>query len=104
MNDGSLIQFGHGSRQRRILAAETDRTGAIAQDIAQDKELTRSLLESIGVPVPEGRPVADASDSWAAAREIGTAVVVKPRYGNQGRGVAANLTTEQQVRGAYDAA
>ena len=38
--------LGHGARQRRILAAETDRTGAIAESIAQDKELTRSLLRA----------------------------------------------------------
>ncbi len=104
LNTGSLVQLGWGARQRRILTAETDRTGAIAQEIAQDKELTRSLLAPIGVPVPAGRPVASADDAWAAARELGVAVVVKPRYGNQGRGVATDLTTEAQVRAAHDAA
>jgi cyanophycin synthetase len=104
LNEGSLVQLGYGARQRRILAAETDRTGAIAQEIAQDKELTRSLLRSIGVPTPEGRPVADADDAWAAAQEIGGPVVVKPQYGNQGRGVATNLTTREQVLTAYQAA
>ena len=39
LNTDSLVQFGYGSRQRRIRAAETDRTGAIAQAMAQDKEL-----------------------------------------------------------------
>ncbi|MFM7738497.1 MAG: cyanophycin synthetase family protein, partial [Planctomycetota bacterium] len=41
LNSGSLVQLGYGSRQRRILTAETDRTPAIAESIAQDKELTR---------------------------------------------------------------
>src|SRR5690606_7653595 len=36
LTDGSLVQFGWGSRQRRIQAAETDRSGAIAEAIAQD--------------------------------------------------------------------
>ena len=31
LNTESLVQFGYGSRQRRINAAETDRTGAIAE-------------------------------------------------------------------------
>src|SRR4051794_40345115 len=87
LSDGNLVQLGHGARQRRIWTAETDRTGAIAEAIAQDKDLTRELLRGVGVPVPEGRPVADADDAWAAAREVGGAVVVKPRRGNHGRGV-----------------
>jgi cyanophycin synthetase len=104
MNSGSLVQLGYGSRQRRILAAETDRTGAIAESIAQDKELTRSLLKAIGVPVPEGRVVSDAEDAWRAAEDLNAPVVVKPQYGNHGRGVATNLTTREQVLAAYEAA
>jgi cyanophycin synthetase len=102
--DGSLVQLGHGARQRRVLTAETDLTGAIAQSIAQDKQLTRALLQAVGVPVPEGRPVTDAEDAWRAAEELGLPVVVKPQYGNQGRGVATNLTTREQVLQACAAA
>ncbi|MDR0578680.1 MAG: cyanophycin synthetase [Candidatus Accumulibacter sp.] len=102
---GSLVQFGWGSRQRRIQAAETDMTSAVAESIAQDKELTKRLLAAAGVPVPVGRPVADADDAWAAAVEIGAgdgvAVVVKPMDGNQGKGVTVNLKTREQVLAAY---
>ncbi|MBI3836643.1 MAG: cyanophycin synthetase [Planctomycetia bacterium] len=104
LNSQSLVQLGYGARARRILTAETDRTGAIAEAIAQDKELTRTLLRQVGVPVPTGRPVTDAEDAWQAAMEIGFPVVVKPQYGNQGRGVITNLTTRQQVLAAYAAA
>ena len=44
LTEGSLVQFGWGSQQRRIQAAETDRSSAIAEAIAQDKELTKKLL------------------------------------------------------------
>ena len=104
LNKGSLIQFGFGAKQRRILASETDRTTAIAESIAQDKNLTRELLSGIGVPVPEGRPVESADDAWEAAEEIGVPVVVKPQDGNQGRGVTTNLTTKEQVVRAYEIA
>lgn len=104
LNDGSLVQLGYGSKQRRILAAETDRTSAIAESIAQDKELTKTLLRSAGVPVPYGRAVENAEDAWEAAEDIGVPVVVKPQYGNQGRGVAVNLFTKEQVFAAYEAA
>ena len=105
LTEGSMVQFGWGSKQRRIQAAETDQTSAVAESIAQDKELTKTLLNAAGVPVPSGRPVNDAADAWAAACEIGItsggAVVVKPQDGNQGKGVAVNLTTREQVETAY---
>lgn len=101
---GSMVQFGWGSRQRRILAAETDATNAIAEAIAQDKELTKMLLEAAGVPVPSGRLVTSAEDAWVAACEVGVPVVLKPRDGSQGRGVAVNLETREQVLASYDVA
>ena len=104
LNTGSLVQLGYGSKSRRILAAETENTGAIAEYIAQDKDLTRSLLHSIGVAVPEGRAVSDAEDCIEAAEDIGYPVVVKPQHGNQGRGVATNLQDKDAVRAAYVAA
>ena len=104
LNSGSLVQLGWGSRQRRILATETDRTSAIGESIAQDKELTKLLLRSVGVPVPAGGPVKDADEAWDMAQEIGVPVVLKPQHGNQGRGVAVNLTTREQVLAAFEAA
>jgi cyanophycin synthetase len=101
LTEGSLVQFGWGSKQRRIQAAETDLTSAVAEAIAQDKELTKTLLRAAGVPVPLGRSVTDADDAWLAAREIGGLVVVKPRDGNQGKGVAVKLRTEEEVKAAF---
>lgn len=104
LTDGSMVQFGWGSRQKRIQAAETSDTSAIAESIAQDKELTKMLLRAAGVPVPDGRVVATAEDAWAAAQEIAAPVVIKPRDGNQGKGVAVNVSTEAQVSAAFHAA
>jgi len=101
LTQGSLVQFGWGSKQKRIQAAETSHTSAIAEAIAQDKELTKQLLHAAGVAVPAGRPVADEDDAWAAAQEIGLPVVVKPQDGNQGKGISVNLSSEEQLRRAY---
>lgn len=49
----NLVQLGYGSRQRRIWAAETDHTGAIAAGISHSRELTDKLLESCGLPVAD---------------------------------------------------
>lgn len=100
----SLILLGQGAKQRRIWTAETDRTGAIAEYIAQNKDLTRSFLSQAGVPVPEGREVEDPADAWAAAEDIGPPVVVKPLDANHGRGVFIDLTTEEQVLESYEQA
>ena len=101
LSDGNLVQLGYGARQRRIWTAETDRTSAIAESISRDKDLTKSLLQSCGVPVPEGRMVDSAEDAWDAAEDIGVPVVVKPYDGNHGRGVFTNLMTREEVETAY---
>jgi cyanophycin synthetase len=101
LTDGNLVQLGNGVRQRRIWTAETDQTSAIAEGIASDKDLTKSLLQSCGVPVPEGRMVDDEEDAWEAAQEIGLPVVVKPYDGNHGRGVSLDLNAREEVIAAY---
>ena len=104
MTGGSLVQFGFGSRRRRIWAAETDRTSAIGESIAQDKDLTKSLLSAIGVPVPEGRVCTTAEQAWEAAQAIGLPVAIKPRKGNQGKGVSTALDSREAVITAHDIA
>jgi cyanophycin synthetase len=52
-----LLRLGHGARQRRFAAGQTDRTGALAQAIAADPALSRELLRAVGVPVAEDPPV-----------------------------------------------
>src|SRR5205807_1030696 len=51
LNGDGLLQLGQGARQRRIWAAQTDRTSALSESIARDIELTRNMLESAGIPV-----------------------------------------------------
>ncbi len=102
MTEGSMVQFGWGSKQKRIQAAETSDTSAIAEAIAQDKELTKKLLAAAGVSVPIGEVVTNADDAWRAAQKIGGAIVLKPKDGNQGKGVVANIQTEQEVRAGFE--
>lgn len=101
LTQGSLVQFGWGSKQRRIWAAEVDSTSAVSESIAQDKDLTKTLLQAAGVPVPIGRPVSSVEDAWAAAQDIGLPVVVKPQDGNQGKGVTVNVTARDHLEIAY---
>ena len=101
LNKGSLVQLGYGALQKRIWTAETDLTSAIAEGIASNKHMTKSLLKSCGIPVPEGEVVHSTAEAWEAAQEIGVPVVVKPRDGNRGRGVMLNLSTQEEIESAY---
>jgi cyanophycin synthetase len=101
LNDGNLVQLGYGARQRRIWTAETDRTSAIAESIASDKDLSKRMLAACGVPVPEGRVVESPEAAWEAAQDIGLPVVVKPTDANHGRGVSLELTRPEEVRAAF---
>lgn len=104
LNGGNLVQLGQGKKQRRIWASETDHTSAVAEAIAQDKVLTKAVLAPCGIPVPRGQVVDSAAEAWQVAQALGLPVVIKPKNGNQGRGVSVNLATEEAVRAAYDAA
>lgn len=104
LTSGSLVQLGEGARQHRIWTAETDQTSSIGEDIAQDKELTKTLLRSVGVPVPQGRVADSADDAWAAAQEIGFPVVIKPRDANHGRGISFELETRESINAAFELA
>ena len=104
LSGGNLVQLGHGASQRRIWTAETDQTSAIAEEIASDKDLTKSLLHSCGVPVPQGQIVTTAQGAWEAAQEIGLPVALKPYDGNHGRGVSLELTSQKDIEAAFQLA
>ncbi|WP_114969044.1 cyanophycin synthetase [Rhodoferax ferrireducens] len=104
LTDGNLVQLGHGASQRRIWTAETDQTSAIAEEIASDKDLTKSLLQSCGVPVPQGRLVKTAEEAWEAAQDIGLPVAIKPYDGNHGRGVSLDLNNRKDIEAAFQLA
>src|SRR5574343_1596137 len=101
LNTGNLVQLGHGAAQRRIWTAETDRTSAIAEGISKDKDLTKQLLATCGIPVPEGQIVETPQQAWEAAQEIGVPVCVKPGDGNRARGVSLDLRAQADIEAAY---
>lgn len=104
LNDASLIQVGEGMYQQRIEAALTSRTSHIAVEIASDKHLCNTLLADLGLPVPRQKLVYSVDEAVRAAKRIGYPVVVKPLDGNHGRGVTADITTEDGIAAAFDIA
>lgn len=104
LNEQSLIQFGHGSRQKRIRASITGDTAQIAVDIAGNKAMTKQLLAEAGLPVPRGVVVRRVEEALGEARRLRWPVVVKPLDGNHGRGVTTGIADEDALRTAFDLA
>lgn len=104
LHAGSLLQLGYGKYQKRVEATITDQTGCIGVDIACDKTLTKQLLADMGIAVPMGGLARSEDEAINAARSIGAPVVIKPHNGNQGKGVALNLTKTAEIRSAFNVA
>src|SRR3954454_24503829 len=101
LGSGSLVQLGMGRYLRRIQATTCDSTSIIAADIAQDKDLTKRMLQGIGLAVPTGAVARDVERAVEIAEEIGFPVILKPLDGNQGRGISPRLDDEDGVRAAW---
>ena len=79
LNDDGLILLGQGARQRRMLGSSTDKTGAVAESIASDLELSRTLLRAVGVPVPDDDPSATVPGIEHRLLVVGDRVVAAAR-------------------------
>jgi cyanophycin synthetase len=102
LDAASLVQFGYGSRQRRIRASVTEATSLIAAELAGNKQAAKTLLADAGLPVPRGALVRSVDEAMIAAKRIGWPVVVKPVDGNQGRGVTTDIVDENLLRTAFE--
>ncbi|ASS77016.1 cyanophycin synthetase [Tumebacillus algifaecis] len=101
LNDRSLVQLGTGRFLKRIQATITENTSCTGVDIASDKEMTKQLLDMAAIPVPHGGVAYTEEEAVELWRYLGRALVVKPRDGNQGKGVSINLVGEAEVRSAF---
>lgn len=104
LNAQSLVQFGHGKYQQRIQATITGRTPYISVELASDKEETNKILASLGLPVPRQHLVTSQTEALKAARRLDGPVVLKPYNGNHGRGITINISGDDEIRAAFDAA
>jgi cyanophycin synthetase len=100
--DANLFQLGWGSRQKRLQATITGATSHIAVGIASDKQLTKTLLDQAGVPVPAGATVTTLQEAQRVARRLGRPVTVKPLDANQGKGVTTLCATPEDVERAFE--
>ncbi len=104
LNEHSYVQLGQGKYQRRIQATIMDNTSTIGVEIARNKERTKEILASNGIPVPQGRSASSLEEALNVVEDIGFPVVVKPLDGNHGRGITTDVNNEKDLKAAIELA
>ncbi|WP_026884572.1 cyanophycin synthetase [Clostridium akagii] len=102
IGENSMFQLGYGKYSKMIQATLGNDTSAIGVDIAQDKLLTKELLSLHCIPVASGMKVKNKADAISGAKNIDYPVVLKPQFGNQGKGVITNIKDDKGLVNAYE--
>jgi len=104
LNEQSLVQLGYGIYQQTIQATVTCKTGYIATHVAGDKNLSKKLLLSMGVPVPKGFKISNEDDIEETVHSVGFPVVIKPLDSNHGKGITTNINSLEDAKKAFHSA
>jgi GNAT-family acetyltransferase (TIGR03103 family) len=99
--DGEAGYFSLTLGGRSIVCRESlsELTNAVAMSRCDDKRITLRLLAAAGMSVPEQQLGGDAEADRQFLQRHGR-IVVKPAHGEQGMGVAVNLSTEEDMQAA----
>jgi len=101
--EGGFFRLTYGGRCFVCRESLSELTTAIAMSICDDKRVTRRIVKAAGVRVPEQVP-AEEEERVRSFVETHGSVVVKPARGEQGKGVAVDLRTWDEVERAIAAA
>lgn len=95
----------HGGRSIVCRESLTELTSAIAMSRCDDKRLTRRVLRSAGLKVPQQFPAdLDDPEANAAILEDLQQVVVKPARGEQGHGISVDVRSAEALEKAVNRA
>ncbi|TDV63265.1 N-acetylglutaminylglutamine synthetase [Pseudomonas sp. LP_7_YM] len=101
--EAGLFTLIHGGRRIRCRESLSDLTSAVSMTLCQDKRLTNKLLKAAGLELPVQQLAGNADDNLAFLDEHAR-IVVKPVDGEQGQGVAVDLSTIEDVQEAVERA
>lgn len=100
---GRLFSLTSDERTHYFFRTRGDKVTNKAVALGSDKDITKTILEEAGVPVPKGKGFEiDATDEeiFNYGLTIGFPLVVKPTDGSLGWGVVTNIENEQELREA----
>ncbi|WP_300382584.1 cyanophycin synthetase [Clostridium sp.] len=101
LSNSNFYQIGYGKQGRIIEASIGSNTKCVSVDISCDKYLTKEILKNQNIPIAKGFKVTNIIGLLKDAEYIGYPVVIKPQYGNQGKGVILNIQNEKELLKAY---
>ncbi len=102
--EAGLFRLTYGGRSVACREALSELTTAVAMSRCDDKAVTRRLLKKAGLRAPDQISIdPDNGNAVPFLQKYGR-VVVKPARGEQGHGVAVDLSTEEEVLDAIDRA
>jgi len=99
--ENGYFKLSLGGRSVVCRESLSELTSAVAMSRCADKRVTVRLLAQAGLQVPRQTLAGDAEHNAAFLREQG-AIVVKPVDGEQGKGIAVNLTSTDDMEAAIE--
>lgn len=99
--NSGFYQIGYGKQGRFIEAAIGNNTSCIAADISSDKLLTKRILEIQNLPTSTGYKVTNVISLLTYGEKLGYPVVLKPQFGNKGKGVILKINSDKQLVNEY---
>lgn len=96
--------FGSGCHAIRLESTLTGREAGLAVKLASDKHLTGRLLRQAGLPGANNKPVRSLDQALEVAQRLQYPVVVKPSNEERGRGVYADIQSDEALTWAYNKA
>ena len=101
---GGVFQLGWGCKAQRISRSVTGRDSAIGALLSANKAITAMLLRKAGLPAPVHVVAANLQAAMKAAHQIGWPVVVKPVDLERGEGVVVDVSDDDRLKTAFEAA
>ncbi len=99
---GVIAQF--GGQTPLNLAADLERNGVrilgtspAVIDLAEDRDQFRSMMEKLGIPMPESGMATTVDEALAIGRRIGYPVMARPSYVLGGRGMEVVYDEESMI-------
>jgi cyanophycin synthetase len=97
----NAFQYGYGSSSRWLDSTFTDKTSKVSAILAGNKSTIAFLLHRSGFPVTEQYVISHETEALERAKAVGYPVVIKPIDQHGGKGVFANLVSEQALKRAF---
>ncbi|MEM7191902.1 MAG: N-acetylglutaminylglutamine synthetase [Pseudomonadota bacterium] len=99
--EGGFFRLTYGGRSVACRESLTALTTAIAMSLCDDKRVTRRIVRTAAVRVPDQITIENEEDARAFLSRH-QSVVVKPARGEQGKGIAVGLTAWPDTKAAID--